>query len=63
MSSSRPRGRPALDPARRTPSVNVHVRLSASQYDATYTRARADRLTLAQWIRRALEDATRTRST
>jgi hypothetical protein len=53
----RPRGgRPPLDD-RRVPSVNVHVRLSAPQYDATYARARAERLTLAQWIRRALRDA------
>lgn len=55
--SLRSRGRPPLDASRRSPSVNVHVRLSAPQYDATYARARAERLTLAQWIRRALQDA------
>lgn len=57
----RPRGRPPLDDDRTAPSVNVHVRLSAPQYDAAYARARAERLTLSQWIRRTLKDAHRTR--
>jgi hypothetical protein len=55
-STVRPRGRPPLDDGK-TPSVNVHVRLSAPQYDASYARARAERLTLSQWIRRTLRDA------
>lgn len=63
MTPPRPRGRPPLDDDRRSPSVNVHVRLSAPQYDAAYARARAERLTLAQWIRRALQDANRTSRT
>jgi len=42
--------------------VNVHLRLSAGQYDAAYARARAERLTLSQWIRRAVRrDATQPR--
>ena len=50
------RGRPALDAA--APSVNVHVRLTAAQYDAAYARASAARLPLADWIRRTLRQAT-----
>jgi hypothetical protein len=39
------------------PSVNVHVRVPASQYDAMYAQARAERLTMANWIRRVLRQA------
>jgi len=61
MAPPKPRGRPPLD-EQRTPSVNVHLRLSAGQYDAAYARARAERLTLSQWIRRAVRrDATQPR--
>ena len=55
--NTRPRGRPPLDPRYR--SVNVNVRITSSQYDAVYAKARADRLTIAQWIRRALQSANR----
>jgi hypothetical protein len=40
------------------PSVNVHLRLSVKQYDATYAKARAERLSMADWIRRVLQAAT-----
>ena len=56
----RPRGRPPLSAAH--PSVTLHLRLTSAQYDATYTKARAERLTLAQWIRQTLRDATRARA-
>jgi len=39
------------------PSVNVHVRVPAAQYDAMYAQARAQRLTMADWIRRVLRQA------
>ena len=39
------------------PSVNVHVRVASSQYDAMYAQARASRLTMADWIRRVLRQA------
>ena len=51
----KPRGRPPLDPATR--SCHLHLRLSAPDYDATYAKARAERLTMAQWIRRTLRAA------
>lgn len=54
--SSRPRGRPALEP--RTPSVNIHVRVSSSQYDDMYAKARAARVTMAEWIRTVLRTST-----
>jgi hypothetical protein len=43
---------------KKDPSVNVHVRLSAKQYDATYASAKAERLSMADWIRRVLQAAT-----
>lgn len=43
---------------KKDPSVNVHVRLSAKQYDATYASAQAARLSIADWIRRVLHAAT-----
>jgi len=52
----RPRGRPSLEP--KTPSVDVTVRLSTKQYDTTYAHAHAARLTLSEWIRRALHAST-----
>jgi hypothetical protein len=57
MAPPKPRGRPPVDDDGRNPSVNVHLRLSADQYDATYARARAARVTLSQWIRRTVRDA------
>ncbi len=52
---TRPRGRPSLEP--QTPSVKVTVQLSTTQYDTTYRRAQAARVTLPEWIRRALRAA------
>ena len=56
--TTRPRGRPSLEP--HTPSVKVTVQLSTTQYDATYARAQAARMTLPEWIRRALRTANTT---
>jgi hypothetical protein len=39
------------------PTVNLHVRVPAAQYDAIYAQARASRLTMADWIRRVLRQA------
>jgi len=39
------------------PTVNLHVRVPAAQYDAIYASARASRLTMADWIRRVLRQA------
>ena len=49
-------GRPALE-ASGAPSVNVHVRLSSAQYDATLAQATAARVPLATWVRRVLRAA------
>ena len=38
-----------------TPTVNVHVRVPLAQYDAMYRHAAAARLSLGDWIRRALQ--------
>ena len=56
--SLRPRGRPPLE-SRPTKSVNVHLRLAASEYDAMYAEARAARVTIPQWIRQRLRTAPR----
>jgi hypothetical protein len=53
----RPRGRPSLEP--HTASVTVSVRLTPTQYDATYARAKAARMTVAEWVRRVLRTSTR----
>jgi hypothetical protein len=58
MTAPRPRGRPSLEP--QTPSVKVTVQLSTTQYDATYARAQAARMTLPEWIRRVLRAANTT---
>ena len=52
----RPRGRPPLA-SRQPKSVNVHLRLSAPQYDATWRQATAARVTVPQWIRAVLQSA------
>jgi hypothetical protein len=51
--SRRRPGRPSLDPQQH-PSVSVAVRLSTAAYDAAYARARAERVTISEWIRRRL---------
>ena len=54
----RRRGRPPRAPNEEL-AVNVHVRLTTSQYDATSARASAERVTIPDWIRRVLREATR----
>jgi len=53
--SDKPRGRPPLDG---DPSVAVSFRISAKQYEASLATAHAERLTMAEWIRRVLRAAT-----
>jgi hypothetical protein len=51
----RAKGRPPLERAAApAPSVSVHVRLSAAQFDAAYARAQAERVTLGELFRRAV---------
>jgi hypothetical protein len=50
--TKRLRGRPKLDPE--GDSVMVSVRLTAKQYDETYARAAARRVTVSDVIRHAL---------
>jgi hypothetical protein len=45
-------GRPPLDPD--DPSVPVHVKLPSKQYDLLYERARQERTTIPELVRRAL---------
>ena len=49
-------GRKPLDP-RELRSVSVHFRLDAKSYDRTLQQAAADRLPLADWIRRLITKA------
>jgi hypothetical protein len=51
----KPRGRPRL--AANDPSVNVHFRLPAKQYDLTQQQADQARLPLGEWLRRVVERA------
>jgi hypothetical protein len=53
--SDKPRGRPPLDG---DPSVAVSFRLTTKQYEASLATAQAQRLTMAEWIRRVLRAAT-----
>jgi hypothetical protein len=48
-------GRPPL--ATDDPSVTLHVRVPATQFDASYAAARDARQTLAEWVRDALREA------
>jgi hypothetical protein len=52
--ATRRRGRPRLDPHQ--PTVPVTVQLPAPQYDAVYTRAQRDRISVSHFIRRRLTD-------
>ena len=52
----KPRGRPPIDAE--DPSVNVQFRVPGKQFDAAQRQAEQERLTLAQWIRRLVRDAT-----
>ena len=49
---SKRRGRPPLDPDDH--SVDVHLKMPAQQYDATYRQARLERMTLSDVIRDAI---------
>ena len=54
----RAKGRPPLEGAAApAPSVSVHVRLSAAQFDAAYARAQAERVSMGEWFRRAVRAA------
>ena len=49
----KPRGRPRnVDP-----TVTLSLRVTTKQFDATDAAARAERLTMGEWIRRVLRDA------
>jgi predicted HicB family RNase H-like nuclease len=48
----RPSGRPPLDAA--DPSVAITVRIPAKQLEAADDRAKVERITLPEWIRRTL---------
>jgi len=52
MSNQRKPGRPPLDP--NDPSVEVCVALPAKRYDDLYTRARLERVSIQELIRRSL---------
>ena len=52
---ARPPGRPPLAP--NDPSVTLHVRVPATQFDATYAKARDARVTIAEFVRGALRAA------
>lgn len=47
------RGRPPVDPD--DPSVPVHVKLPATQYDQVCHKAQQAHVTVPEWIRRALQ--------
>jgi hypothetical protein len=44
------------NPGRPTRDTRVEIRVSTREYDALYERARRDRLTLSEYIRRAIRD-------
>jgi hypothetical protein len=50
-------GRPPLDDD--DPSVDVHLRMPAKQYDATYDRARRERMSVPELIRQDIREAAR----
>ena len=56
MSNKKPRGRPSIDPAAR--AVEVCLTLPAKYYDAVYTRARAERVSVPELLRRELQKPT-----
>jgi predicted HicB family RNase H-like nuclease len=53
----KPRGRPPLAPG--APSATLNVRMPARQYDETYAKARAARVSMGDWVRAALRRANR----
>jgi hypothetical protein len=58
MPQRRRPGRPRLDPD--NPTVSVHVRLPAKQYDDASKAARDRRMSVPELVRRALRDALKT---
>jgi hypothetical protein len=52
MSDKRPRGRPPVDVTDR--SVPYSIKIPAKDFAHAETRAKDERLTLAEWIRRML---------
>ena len=58
MTGNKRRDRPPLDA--HAPSVNGHVRLTTTQYDATLADAKRARLDFGEFIRRALQTANAT---
>ncbi len=48
----KPRGRPRLDAE--DPTVQTSLRLPSKQFDASQKQARAERMTMADWIRKML---------
>jgi len=55
MSEKRKPGRPPLDAADR--SVGISIKLPAKALETAATLARAERITLPEWIRRTLRNA------
>jgi len=55
-------GRPRRDPVELR-TVSVHFRLAVKDYDRTIKQAAADRLALADWLRRLVDQACRPRDT
>ena len=56
MSTTRRRmGRPPLDPT--SPSVELCVTIPSKQYDALYTKAKAEHVSIPEIIRRVLAQA------
>jgi hypothetical protein len=49
MSDRRKPGRPCLDPS--SPSTKICLRVSGKDYDAIYARARAERMTVPEFVR------------
>ena len=54
MSDKRPRGRPPIDEDDR--SVDLSIKIPGKALDTAATRARLERVTLAEWIRRMLRE-------
>ena len=49
------RGRPPLDPKDR--SVKLTIRVSPRDYDDAQARATAKRVSISEWVRRTMRDA------
>ena len=52
----RRRGHPRLDPD--DESVDIHLKLPSRQYDRLYLKAKEERMTIPEVIRRALREIT-----